>query len=232
MDETISPSYPCDHGTWPPSLFAGNLAGEASQRCFPHSRRWREWRLPHSPSTQQPERHMPHQHQQSAFERDLVRINPELMIPQIPWVRAQHEWRSHSKWIIYCTTKHTAVSDDHYSWTAQHSGLIEMLQQTKMCVWGGCRSLQTLLITPGRVWGVRITSHLTHQCLHQVSNCHSRGNGVWVDDQIRTNALSSERHVFLLTNKDPHHQDTTSVSNVLRKIMSALMACFSSLLMI
>ena len=38
--------------------------------------------------------------------------------------------------------------------------------------------------------------HLALQALDQVTNCHTGGDGVWVDDDVRGDAFTGERHVL------------------------------------
>ena len=38
--------------------------------------------------------------------------------------------------------------------------------------------------------------YLSLQTLDQVTNCHTAGDGVWVDNHIRGDALTRERHVL------------------------------------
>ena len=47
--------------------------------------------------------------------------------------------------------------------------------------------------------------YLTHETLHQVTYSHTRGNRVWVDNNIRANTITAKGHIFLPI----HHTNST-----------------------
>ena len=42
-----------------------------------------------------------------------------------------------------------------------------------------------------------VGADLALEALDQVTNCHSGGDGMWVDDDVRGDALACEDHVLL-----------------------------------
>jgi len=133
----------------------------------------------------------------------------DLRIPQ----QASGQWttfKENKQWTKSCKT----LENRKYTWEISKSFT------QKFC---NLRFQRNATYSDISKWcGIPFLSHmccnLSHNTLDKLSNCHSRGNSMWVDNNIRSDAFHSPRHVFLCVS----HANSSLLTMPTTKLVSNL----------